>query len=320
MGFRKSLLLAIAFKASLGFCQGGPWSQCGGNGWTGPTTCVSGYTCTFSNDWYSQCIPGTGSPNPTTPTTPPTTTTPAPGGKPTLYLCGDSTMARSGANDGYTDGWGNFVSQYVSIPVINKAIGGRSARSYTREGRFTEVIQAAKQGDYVVIEFGHNDGGSLSTDNGRTDCSGSGEETCTTVYNGQTETVLTYYAYIRNASRSLAAKGVNVIVSSPTPNNVWESGTWSYGPSRFNTMSKSAAADTRQTFVDHGYFVADRYKQLGAQAVNAYYPRDHTHTSPAGANTVAQTFFRGLLCGSSGLKNYLTSAGKSVPSQTCGGI
>ena len=32
------------------------WGQCGGNGWTGPTTCASGSTCTYNNDWYSQCL------------------------------------------------------------------------------------------------------------------------------------------------------------------------------------------------------------------------------------------------------------------------
>jgi endo-1,4-beta-xylanase len=32
------------------------WGQCGGSGWTGGTTCASGYTCTYANDWYSQCL------------------------------------------------------------------------------------------------------------------------------------------------------------------------------------------------------------------------------------------------------------------------
>ncbi|KAG8767099.1 hypothetical protein FRC20_004912 [Serendipita sp. 405] len=35
------------------------YGQCGGLNWTGETTCVSGYTCQYSNDWYSQCVPGT---------------------------------------------------------------------------------------------------------------------------------------------------------------------------------------------------------------------------------------------------------------------
>ncbi|KAG9055779.1 hypothetical protein FS842_001235 [Serendipita sp. 407] len=37
----------------------GTWGQCGGNGWTGPTTCTTGTVCTYLNDWYYQCLPGT---------------------------------------------------------------------------------------------------------------------------------------------------------------------------------------------------------------------------------------------------------------------
>lgn len=93
-------------------------------------------------------------------------------------------MARSGGGSG-TQGWGEYLqysfdrSRYV---VSNHAIGGRSARSYTRENRFYEVSRQVRSGDWVVIEFGHNDGGSLSNDNGRSDCYGEGDETCTTVY------------------------------------------------------------------------------------------------------------------------------------------
>jgi len=38
--------------------QSGAWGQCGGQGWTGATTCITGYTCTVSNPYYSQCLPG----------------------------------------------------------------------------------------------------------------------------------------------------------------------------------------------------------------------------------------------------------------------
>ena len=53
-------------------------AQCGGNGWTGATSCVSGYACTKVNDWYSQCLPGaatTTAQQPTTPSVPTTTAT-----------------------------------------------------------------------------------------------------------------------------------------------------------------------------------------------------------------------------------------------------
>lgn len=50
---------------------------------------------------------------------------------------------------------------------------------------------------------------------------------------GVAETVLTFPAYIKNAATKMLAKGAKVIVSSATPNNVWESGTYSWGPDRF---------------------------------------------------------------------------------------
>ena len=49
-------ILAALIPCALG--QAAEWGQCGGIGWTGPTTCVSGTTCTFQNDYYSQCLPG----------------------------------------------------------------------------------------------------------------------------------------------------------------------------------------------------------------------------------------------------------------------
>jgi rhamnogalacturonan acetylesterase len=105
---------------------------------------------------------------------------------PTIYLAGDSTMAATGGGDGATAGWGSYLPNYVNLTVVNNAIGGRSARSFTREGRFTAMANNVKSGDYVVIEFGHNDGGSLTpTDNGRTDCNPVNNNyatTCQTTY------------------------------------------------------------------------------------------------------------------------------------------
>jgi lysophospholipase L1-like esterase len=56
----KSTLLTVAL-ASVATAQVPAWGQCGGQGFTGSTTCVSGYTCVFSNQWYSQCQPGVAS-------------------------------------------------------------------------------------------------------------------------------------------------------------------------------------------------------------------------------------------------------------------
>ena len=49
----------LAALIPLAFGQAAEWGQCGGIGWTGATTCVSGSVCTVINDYYSQCLPGT---------------------------------------------------------------------------------------------------------------------------------------------------------------------------------------------------------------------------------------------------------------------
>ncbi|KAF2687238.1 carbohydrate esterase family 12 protein [Lentithecium fluviatile CBS 122367] len=231
----------------------------------------------------------------------------------TVYMAGDSTMAKA---SGATTGWGVYLPYSLSLPVVNKAIGGRSARSFTVEGRFDEIIKLVQPNDIVIIEFGHNDGGSLTpTDNGRTDCPGAGSETCTSTYNGQTVTVLTYPAYLINAGKALVAKGAKVIVSSPTPNNPWESGTFTYSPSRFTTYSKSAAQQIGSSamFVDHGQYTANIFKTMGKAKTDALFPSDHTHTSPAGADVVNKAFVKALLCGGGGfLKGFVKNATEGV--------
>jgi rhamnogalacturonan acetylesterase len=198
---------------------------------------------------------------------------------------------------------------------VNKALGGRSARSYTVEGRFQTLIDTVQPNDIVIIEFGHNDGGSLSKDNGRTACPGAGSETCKSTYNGQQVTVLTYPAYLTNAGKALIAKGAKVIVSSPTPNNPWEGGSFSYAPGRFTTYSKAVAEALGENamFVDHGSYTASIFKTLGKAKVDAMFPNDHTHTSPQGADTVSGAFVKAVLCAGGGfLKGMVRNSTEAV--------
>ncbi|KAI1486668.1 GDSL-like Lipase/Acylhydrolase [Biscogniauxia mediterranea] len=244
----------------------------------------------------------------------------------TIHLCGDSTMAKGGGGSG-TEGWGQYL-QYsfdsAGFVVSNSAIGGRSARSYTREGRFDAVAEAVQEGDWVVVEFGHNDGGSLTpTDNGRTDCFGAGNETCQTTYNGVEETVLTYPAYYKKAAQQFLDKGAKVILSAPTPNNICETGTCSWGPSRFDYYAWLAAAELGGTaagvyHVPHGEYAAQVMTNLGADTVNANYPVDHTHTGPYMANVMAGSFVLGLRCGTSALGEAVINSTESLESSSYG--
>ncbi|KAK0208760.1 rhamnogalacturonan acetylesterase [Desarmillaria ectypa] len=231
----------------------------------------------------------------------------------TVYIAGDSTMAKGGGGSG-TDGWGQYLGQYLSVTVVNKAIAGRSARSYTDEGRFDTLIGTVSSGDYVVIEFGHNDGSSGTVDNGRQDAYGDNYDTTATVTNsaGKSIVIHTFPYYIQNAVTALRAKGAIPIVSSQTPSNDWVNGVIT-NPPRFVAYANTAATRTGATYINHYAYVAQAYKALGETVVDDYYPLDHTHTSVEGANVVAKAFVRGLICGNSGLAAYVNSAGHAVP-------
>jgi len=78
----------------------------------------------------------------------------------TIFMIGDSTMANKNINHGNKErGWGMALQCYFndSIRVDNHAVNGRSSKSFINEGRWDSVLSAIEPGDYVVIQFGHND-------------------------------------------------------------------------------------------------------------------------------------------------------------------
>ncbi|KAJ7492466.1 rhamnogalacturonan acetylesterase [Mycena latifolia] len=233
----------------------------------------------------------------------------------TVHLVGDSTMALNGGGSG-TQGWGVPFTQFVTLPVVNHAVAGESARSYSDEGRFATVIAAVKPGDFV---FGHNDASAGAVDNGKQDAVGDGfniTSTVTTSKQWHTDLDSFFRIYIENAVNSIKAKGGVPIISSLTPDNIWStSGTTIATGGRFVTYAQSIGTDTNIVYVDHYDYTAQAYQNLGETTVNTFYPIDHLHTSAAGALVVAEAFVRGLLCGTSTLKNFVNAAGKAVPSE-----
>ncbi|WP_082593363.1 rhamnogalacturonan acetylesterase [Paenibacillus sp. Soil766] len=79
--------------------------------------------------------------------------------KQTIYLAGDSTMADYPPTSYPMQGWGNKLHLFIpdSVRIVNKAMCGRSAKSFIEEGRLEEILTVIKQGDYFFIQFGHND-------------------------------------------------------------------------------------------------------------------------------------------------------------------
>ncbi|KAG9122419.1 hypothetical protein FRC07_001208 [Ceratobasidium sp. 392] len=234
---------------------------------------------------------------------------------PSLYLVGDSTMALHSASEGI-QGWGVEIPQYLTgITVVNKAVSGRSARSYWREGKWSAVQALLKSGDYVVIEFGHNDGGSPDTSD-RASVAGEGTNTQTvTLADGTVEVVQTWPTYVKWMIDGAKSKGATPIISAQTPNNPYEnSDTIINSPPRFVGYAKNAAAAKGVPYVDHFAASISLYTKLGKATTESYFPIDHTHTNEAGANQVAWSFLSGLKCpaASGVLSGYVNSVGQGA--------
>ncbi|KAK6081160.1 rhamnogalacturonan acetylesterase [Seiridium cupressi] len=258
----------------------------------------------------------------------------------TVWLCGDSTMAPGGGHNG-TEGFGQYLHYSFDSDLIrinNSAYAGRSARTFTREGRFQAVADKIVPGDWVVIEFGHNDGmfhapeldektlAYHDTDDGqgtvpsndtksRVDCPGMGNETCIGSYNNQTEIVQTYVTYLQNASSIFLSLGARVIISPPTPTNPYltANGSFAWTPTKYSyyswyIVSSLGGPEAGIYYVDHSSYIAQALQLLGADVVNAGFPMDNTHTSPYIADVVAKAFVLGLKCGTSPLQDYVVNA------------
>lgn len=78
----------------------------------------------------------------------------------TVYMIGDSTMANKSLDAGNQErGWGHVLGGYFTedVRVENHAVNGRSSKSFIDEGRWDAVVNKIRPGDYVFIQFGHND-------------------------------------------------------------------------------------------------------------------------------------------------------------------
>jgi lysophospholipase L1-like esterase len=210
--------------------------------------------------------------------------------KPTFYIIGDSTV-RNGDGTGKNGqwGWGSSIADYfdtTKINVSNQAIGGRSSRTFVTEGRWERILATLKKGDYVIMQFGHNDGGPLDdTARARGSIKGVGDDS-TEIYNPirkMQETVHTYGCYMRKYVRETKARGAVPIVCSPIPHNDWEDNKvkrWS--DNSYAGWAKQIAEQEGAYFIDLNSLISDKYEELGPDKVKTFFPADHTHTNVEG--------------------------------------
>ena len=215
---------------------------------------------------------------------------------PTLCIIGDSTVKNHTAG---LEGWGDPIGAYFDkskIVVVNHALGGRSSRTFLTEGLWDKALADLKPGDFVLMQFGHNDGGSPRTSY-RASLKGVGEETESVVNpkTNLTETIHSYGWYLRKYIADARAKGATAIVLSPIPRNIWSAdGKVARSGGDYGLWAAQAAKAGGASFVDLNAIIADKYDALGPDKVKTFFPGDHTHTSPSGAEMNAGAVVEGL--------------------------
>ncbi|MBW1655376.1 rhamnogalacturonan acetylesterase [Flavobacterium quisquiliarum] len=207
--------------------------------------------------------------------------------KTSLYCIGDSTMANKKDPDRNPEhGWAQVLQSFFKddIVVVNKAVNGRSTKSFINEKRWDSIYNKLKKGDYVFIEFGHNDAkieDSLRYTNPHT------------AYR---------HNLIRFVKESREKGAIPILLSSIARRNFNEKGVLVPTHGDYPLETRLVAQEYKVPFIDLEYYTElleqsygpEKSKQLHLHfkaGENAYYDKDKaddTHLSLLGATKIAQ--------------------------------
>lgn len=223
------------------------------------------------------------------------------GGRPTIFVCGDSTSKSPLP----IMGWGTPLAGFFDparVTIDNEGHGGTSSRTY-HDGDWPRVLPKIKPGDYLLLVFGINDGSTYD---------GLGDET--REVKGAVQH--SYGWYMAQMATEAQTAGAHVFLLTVTPRDIWsnpkarfkdaaivsqepgynpaedriERGT---GNGKYTQWTKELGKRLHLPVLDLTNLLADKYEQTGREKVMANY-HDHNHTLPAGAEIVAGAIVSGL--------------------------
>lgn len=224
--------------------------------------------------------------------------------KPTLFLIGDSTMAdKENPEKNPEHGWGQVLPEFLTtgIELQNHAMNGRSSKSFRTEGRWDKVEKQLKKGDFVVIQFGHNDQKIKDS---------------TKFTNPFTQ----YRANLERYVTETRAKGATpILMTSITRRNFTENGVLVDTHTDYPLVVRLVADAMKVPFVDMQLLTEQMEISAGPEkskllhlhfkaGENAYYEKDKaddTHLSKFGAEKVAKLAANSLKNLKIGLEKYI---------------
>jgi len=205
----------------------------------------------------------------------------------TIYTIGDSTMANKPNTDTNPErGWGQMLQPYFTsdVTIDNRAMNGRSTRNFIAENRWDSVYKVLKKGDYVFIQFGHNDGKAIDP---------SRYTNPHTIYRNNLIKFV-------NETRQKGAKPI--LFTSITRRNFNEQGALIDTHGNYPLVTRMVAQEYKVPLVDLQYYTELMEEKFGVEGSkqlhlhfkpgeNPYFPEgkeDNTHLSVKGATEIAK--------------------------------
>ena len=233
-------------------------------------------------------------------------------GKPVVFITGDSTVKNADNDPNGMWGWGavaNTIFDETKIDIVNAAMAGRSCRSYLNEGRWEKVYNSLKPGDFVLIQFGHNDIGAIDKPKYRAAIA-SAADTCH-VYRmqaakedlskqnvidqklksnaqvGSYEVVYSFGWYLKKFIQDVREKGATPILVSLTPRNEWTDGKIERRNDTYGKWYREVAEETGVELVDLHNITADFLDKIMTIRIPlSWGPRRMRKASPRACGTI----------------------------------
>ena len=225
----------------------------------------------------------------------------------TLHLIGDSTMAERDVPEQVTPerGWGQTLHRFLSeeVRIVNHAVNGRSSKSFIDEGRWEKVLNEIKPGDYVIIQFGHNDQ----------------KQNDPTRY---TNPVTGYYHNLKRFVEESRNKEANPVFATPIIRRKFnEFGTLTDTHGLYPLVMKQVANEMDVPLIDLQYLSERAIQKSGpedsksyftwlAPGINENFPdgkKDDTHLSQKGAMLISELFIDALEVQNLSINQYITT-------------
>ncbi|MEW2395010.1 rhamnogalacturonan acetylesterase [Streptomyces sp. NPDC046862] len=195
----------------------------------------------------------------------------------TVYIAGDSTAAQKYADAAPETGWGMALPFFLSrdLPVANHAVNGRSSKSFVDEGRLDAILGVIRPGDFLLIQFGHND--SKAEDPTR-----------------YTEPWTTYQDHLRLYVDGARARGARPVLATSVERRRFDAeGNAVPTHGDYPAAMRALAQEEGVALLDIQALSIALWQRLGVEETKKYFnwtatEQDNTHFNPPGAIAVAR--------------------------------